>query len=497
MTALNSFNGSPPRTALLIGEQFSKIESLDEHASELGWQTMFSPDIIQANAALDGSPNLRISAVVLDEDVTPGNLCEAVADLKRRDRRLAVIAVTAGTSSRKMIDILSAGAGDCIPKPIVAEQLLHVLRRTTNRAHGHVHEPEACVDSFGCRVGLDSMIEVDPSFRAAWTQALTIARTTEHVLIEGEPGTGRNLLARAIHSASPRARMPLRVGDFTRTSAAEIGPLLFGYERGAFVGAFESRAGLLEECNGATLLLREVDGLPAPIQNELAEALCRGFARRFGGIRSYCCDVRIIAFTANPVFEMAASNALSAKLYANFGPERICLPALRERPEDITLIGREFVSTFRDPQDIRPLEIDEGSLALLRSLDWPGNTRQLLMTLLRAVATAKGHILTPDVFEDIVGYASSSGRRPALNGDRTTVPEMKICTADGHLRSLEDIEADVIRFAIGHYGGRMAEVARRLRIGRSTLYRRLGDLGIDGLPTGTEQRSGAADQKPN
>lgn len=496
MTVLNSL-GSPHRTVLFIGEQFTQMRSLDEQASQFGWRTMFCPDFIEANAALDASSELQISAIVLDEDVTTGSICEAVADLKRRDRRLAVIAVAAATSSRKMIDALRAGAGDCISKPVAPEQLLHVLRRTTNRVHGHVHEREACADSFVSQVGLDSMIDADPSFRAAWTQALTVAQGQDHVLIEGEPGTGRNLLGRAIHSASPRAHMPLRIADFTRTSAAEIGPLLFGYERGAFIGAFETRKGLLEECNGAILLLKEIDGLPAPIQHELAEALSRHSARKFGGITSYRCDVRVIALTANPVAEMLATKALSAKLYANFGPKRIQLPALRERPEDITLMAREFISTFRDPQDLRPLEIDEDALALLRGFGWPGNSRQLLVTLLRAVAAAKGHVLTADIFADVMGYANSQDKGPAVNGGRSIVPEMKICTADGHLRSLEDIEADVIRFAIGHYGGRMAEVARRLRIGRSTLYRRLGDLGIDGLPLGADENSGAADRKPN
>jgi DNA-binding NtrC family response regulator len=322
------------------------------------------------------------------------------------------------------------------------------------------------------------MIEADPAFRAAWARTLTSDQAHGHVLIEGEPGTGKGLLARAIHAASPRSRVPLNVADCRRIPTGQLEASLFGYERGAFLGAFEARQGLLEQSHGATLILNDVDGLPIPIQERLAEALSARRALRLGSATAYCLDVRLIALTRNPLAELVASTAFSPALYESFLSERIYLPALRERPEDVSLIARAFVGTFRDPCDLRMLAIDDDALALLRGHDWPGNSRQLLGVLLRAATAATDQVLTSADLMEMAG--STVPEKDSSRSLSQSAPAMKICTEEGHVRSLDEIEADVIRFAIERYGGRMAEVARRLKIGRSTLYRKAGLLGFDG-----------------
>lgn len=478
MTAANSF-GSRQRTVVLVGQPCRDVTRFADLAGKLGWRTIFCADLAQASSMFDYPSEPQTSAIVLDQDAVQGSIAQAVADLRRRDRRIAIVAIASSASSQWLMDALRAGAGDGAAKPVTPEQLLQVLRRAMSRAYDHLHERESRADQFDCGIGFDSMIEADPSFCSAWARTAAIAQAGGHVLIEGEAGTGKGLLARGIHAASPRSRMPLKIADFNRSTAGEIETSLFGFERGAFVGAFEAHPGLLEQSHGATLVLNDVDGMPIPIQERLAEALSARRAFRLGSAASYCFDVRIIAVTHSPLAGLVESRAFSAELYKTFEAARIHLPALRERREDVSLIARAFVSTFRDPRDLRMLTIEDDALALLRRLDWPGNSRQLLAVLLRAVATATDHVLTRADFVEVAG-STMPGNGAHVNLSQTATPEMPICTEEGHVRSLDDIEAEVIRFAIKRYGGRMAEVARRLNIGRSTLYRKAGLLGFEG-----------------
>jgi DNA-binding NtrC family response regulator len=464
-----------------VGQPCTEPTVFADRAFKLGWRAMFCSDLTQANDMLDSSSEPPTSAIILDQEAIPGPICETVADLRRRDRRLAIVAIASSVSSRWSMDALRAGAADCVAKPVAPEQLLQVLRRAASRANDFFRERESCADQFEGGIGFDSMIEADPSFRAAWARTMTMAQAHGHVLIEGEPGTGKGLLARAIHAASPRSRMRLNVADCRQIPAGQIEASLFGYERGAFVGAFEARQGLLEQSHGATLILNNVDGLPIPIQERLAESLLARRALRLGSAAAYCLDVRIIALTRNPLSKLVASAAFSAVLYESFQSERIHLPALRERSEEVSLIARAFVGSFRDPCHLRMLAIDDDALALLRGLDWPRNSRQLLAVLLRAVTAATDQVLTSADLMKLTGSTlPDKGSSRGLSQSAATA--MKICTEEGHVRSLDEIEADVIRFAIERYGGRMTEVARRLNIGRSTLYRKAGLLGLEGIP---------------
>jgi DNA-binding NtrC family response regulator len=475
MTAVGAVGYPQQLTILLVGSPSSEAAAFADEAAHIGWRAIFCTDLSHANAILDSSSRLRVSAVVLDEDVDPAGACEAVADLRRRDRCLAVVVVASSSSSRCWVDALRAGASDCVAKPVVAEQLLQVLRRVTHRVSENAREQEPCADSFECGIGFDSLIEADPSFRAAWAQVVAGAQRQGHVLVEGEPGTGKDLLARAIHAASPRANSPLKAIDVRGTGPAVIESLLFGHARGAFVGAFETRQGLLEECDGATLMLDQVDQLPAPIQERLAEALLHRHARRLGAAQMYPLDVRLIALATAPLAGLVASRAFSARLYELLAGTRIYLPSLRERPGDVAIIAREFVQSFRDPTGLSRLAIDEAALSRLARCDWPGNSRQLAGVLLRAIGAATTNVLTAEDFARMPASACN----PRATSSGTALFDVNLFDDGGHVRSLLEIENEVIRLAHRLYEGRMSEIALRLGIGRSTLYRKVAELGIE------------------
>ena len=307
--------------------------------------------------------------------------------------------------------------------------------------------------------------------------AAKAARGHGPVLIEGESGTGKEMLVRAMHAASPRSKAPLRIINIGGVPANPIESVLFGHEKGAFPGAFDRQIGALQQCDGGTLVLDEIDRLPPRCRSGWPKSLPRGDVRPIGARHWFRVDVRLIAASNLPLAELVASGHFRAELLEALGADQVALPPLRERAGDIPALSRHFLARIGEQPGLRELGITDGALALLAAYDWPGNVRQLQAVLFRAAVFCDGDALTARDFPQLVEHA-----RRAITRPRSSVQEgsgVMLYTADGNLRPLEEIEADVIRLAIGHYRGRMTEVARRLGIGRSTLYRKLGELGID------------------
>jgi DNA-binding NtrC family response regulator len=258
---------------------------------------------------------------------------------------------------------------------------------------------------------------------------------------------------------------------------------LLGHEKGAFPGAFASKIGKLVQADGGTLLLDEIGALPAETQAQLDRVLATGEVRPVGLNGSYSVDVRIIATSSRPLPE-----DFDPGLAERIGATTVTLPPLRERSGDIPALVRHMLNRFCDQTGMRPLSIGNDALAVLMRYGWPGNVRQLAGVLFRAGLQCDSSSLTAEHFPHIAIQSRFSGRRsdfaPILSKSHSDealagASPVTMFTSDGHLRPLEEIEADIIRLAIGHYRGRMTEVARRLGIGRSTLYRKLGELGID------------------
>ncbi|MEO7655055.1 MAG: sigma-54 dependent transcriptional regulator, partial [Sphingomicrobium sp.] len=313
--------------------------------------------------------------------------------------------------------------------------------------------------------------------------AAKAARNRLPILILGEAGTGKETLARAIHAASLRAKGPIVVVDCKAIPANAIDSQLFGHAKGAFPGAFGPREGSIVEADGGTLILDDIGELPAETQALLDRTLATGEVRPVGLNGSRSVDVRLIATTGRPL-EDKFNPGLAGRLAATV----VTLPPLRDRSGDVPSLVRHLLGRLGQRTGLRPVSISDDALAILMRYGWPGNVRQLATVLFRAALLSEGNALSAEHFPHIAIQSRFRGRRTdltqvlgkarsdeALSGG----PSITLYTEDGHLRSLEEIESDMIRLAIGHYRGRMTEVARRLGIGRSTLYRKLGDLGID------------------
>ncbi len=463
------------RYLMLIDDEPAQSRLITALAAREGWRTLVVCDAETAVATLGTRQGMQLSAIILDQWVPGDDACSLIAELKSRRPALPILMLTTSASPLLAVEAMRAGASDYLIKPVAPDQLMQALRAVTTREAPR-DELAPLTEKMASNPGFESMIGAVPGFRAALAVAAKAARGHGPVLIEGEIGTGKEMLIRAIHSASPRAKLSFRIVNIGVTPPNSIETILFGHEKGAFPGAFDRQIGALQHCDGGTLAIDEIDRLPLPVQHRLLESLNRGDVRPIGVRHSFKVDTRIIAASNLPLKDLTASGHFLPELLDALSPISVVLPPLRERLGDLPALARHFLARIGEQPGLRPLGITDGAQSLLGAYDWPGNVRQLQAVLFRAAVFCDGDALTADDFPQL---SSKLGGRdgPALAAVQEGVGVM-LYTADGNLRPLEEIEADVIRLAIGHYRGRMTEVARRLGIGRSTLYRKLGDLGI-------------------
>jgi DNA-binding NtrC family response regulator len=301
------------------------------------------------------------------------------------------------------------------------------------------------------------------------------------LLIEGESGVGKEVVAQAVHAASQRAKRPLVIVNCGAIPANLVESELFGHERGAFTGAFDRRVGHFDNADGGTLFLDEIGELPLEAQVKLLRVLQSGEIHPVGARGTRQVDVRVIAATNRTLLDEVAAGRFREDLYYRLAVVQVTIPPLRQRAADIPALARHLLTRIAAQPGMRGLGITDAALAMLIGFPWPGNVRQLQNALFRAAVLCDGDALTPADFPQIAQESAAT----SIVGNARGAPPLPIAGGvtlfepTGHLRSLDAIEADIIRLAIGHYRGRMTEVARRLGIGRSTLYRKLGELGID------------------
>jgi DNA-binding NtrC family response regulator len=464
------------RLLMLIDDEPAQCRLITALAAREGWRTLVVRDSETAIATLGTRQGMQLAAIVLDQWVPGDDACSLIAELKSRRPALPILMLTTSASPLLAVEAMRAGASDYLIKPIASDQLMQALRAATTREAPR-DELMPMTEKMHGTLDFDAMVGAAPTFRAALAVSAKAARGHTPVLIEGESGTGKEMLIRAMHAASSRSKTSFRLVNIGGVPVNSIESLLFGHEKGAFPGAFDRQIGALQHADGGTLALDEIDRLPLNVQERLLESLVRGDVRPIGAAHSFRVDVRLIAASNFPLRDLVDAGRFLPELHTAISTVHVSLPPLRERTGDLSALARHFLTRIGDQPGLRPLGITDSALSLLAAYDWPGNVRQLQAVLFRAAVFCDGDALTADDFpqlSDLLGDGSHIPGHAMQEG-----VGVMLYTSDGNLRPLEDIEADVIRLAIGHYRGRMTEVARRLGIGRSTLYRKLGDLGID------------------
>src|SRR5438445_4523362 len=471
----------PIRSLLLLDANPEERRLISAIAGRTGWSVMGAADEESALAVLDG-PHARAVRAALLAGWAEQRGPILLAALRDKRENLPIIVISQGESVSVAVDAMRAGASDFLVRPVAPERLIEALAANSDRRKAS-GELAPVSEKLAPELALEQLVGAAPEFRAALAVAAKAARSRLPILIIGEPGTGKETVARAIHAASLRAKGPLLSLDCKAIAANIIDSELFGHEKGAFPGAFASKVGKLVHADTGTLLLDEIGALPAETQETLDRVLATGEVRPVGLNGSQSVDVRVIATSSRPLPE-----DFLPRLAERIGATTVTLPPLRERSGDIPALARHLLQRLADQAGIRPLSIGNDALAVLMRYGWPGNVRQLAGVLFRAALQCEDNSLTAQHFPHIAIQSRYTARlsdfAPTMSAERSDEvlagsPAVTLYTGDGHLRPLEEIEADIIRLAIGHYRGRMTEVARRLGIGRSTLYRKLGELGID------------------
>ena len=469
------------RFLLLVDADVAERRLVAATAARAGWSTLGAPGFAEAGELLGGPNGHEVRAVLIgawDSERGPS----LVRSLRADRPGLPILVLAEGGSISQAVDAMRAGASDFLARPVAPERLMEALAINADRRRA-LGELAPLSEKLAPALALENMVGSTPSFRAALAIAAKAARSRLPLLIHGEAGSGKETIARGVHAASPRARGPFQQIDCHAVASNIVDSELFGHVAGAFPGAFAERVGKMVEANGGTLLLDEIGDLNPETQAALDRVLATGEVRPVGCNGSHSIDVRVIATTSLPL-----PDSFHPGLAERLKLTRVDVPPLRERSGDIPALAKHLLARITGQPGIRPLSIGDDALAVLMRYGWPGNVRQLSNVLFRAALQCEGAALTAEDFPhialqsrftnrsgDVAPDLSKSSEAKALSGG----PSVTLFRGDGHLRPLEEIEADVIRLAIGHYRGKMTEVARRLGIGRSTLYRKLAELGID------------------
>jgi DNA-binding NtrC family response regulator len=481
---------------------------VENMVSRAGYEAATAEGGDLALAILTGGKT-RIDCVVLDLVMPDLDGLGVLARMREAGIDVPVIVQTAHGGIDNVVSAMRAGAADFVVKPVGAERL-QVSLRNALAARALEGELNRIKHSRTGTLTFRDIVTHSVRMLAVLRTAEKAAASSIAVLIEGESGVGKELIARAIHGSGERRAKPFVAVNCGAIPENLVESVLFGHEKGAFTGASERHAGKFVEASGGTLFLDEIGELPLAAQVKLLRAVQEGEVDPVGAKKPVRVDVRIMSATNRDLTADVRAGRFREDLYYRLCVFPIAVPPLRERAEDIPHLIRHFLLRFAAEEGKRVRGLSAAALALLAGFAWPGNVRQLENAIFRAVVLVDGDEIGVEEFPQIAASnaaeigAGETPLVPRLDPDsRSEGPAMgsgpltfdagapfaghaslptgttlALLDGAGEVVPLEALEAAAIRFAIGHYRGQMSEVARKLRIGRSTLYRKLEQLGL-------------------
>src|SRR5437870_504966 len=495
-------------TILIADDDAVQRRLVENMVQKCGYEPLVVDSGDAAIAMLTAPDAASIDALVLDL-VMPGlDGMGVLAKIREAGLNVPVIVQTAHGGIDNVVSAMRAGAQDFVVKPASFERLQVSLRNALNTS-ALKGELQRIRHSREGRLTFADIITRSEAMTAVLRTAQKAATSSIPVLIEGESGVGKELFARAIHGSGERKAKPFVAVNCGAIPDNLVESILFGHEKGAFTGATERHFGKFVEASGGTLFLDEIGELPLAAQVKLLRAIQEGEVDSVGGTKPIRVDARLISAANRSLLAAVKEGRFREDLFYRLHVFPILVPPLRERPEDIPDLVRHFLARFAAEEGKRIRAVSAEAMGLLCTHSWPGNVRQLENAMFRAVVLAEtdeiGLAELPQVAAQSAGLERSppaaplalddarraaaepilpvaldvSPRTASLQPDIPIAGTLPMLDADGEIRPLADIEAELVRFAVAHYGGQMSEVARKLRIGRSTLYRRLRDLGLE------------------
>jgi DNA-binding NtrC family response regulator len=503
---------------LIVDDDPAQRRILEEVVNRDGYRAIPVDGGAAALEYLEGPAGTDISLMILDL-VMPG--VDGMEVLKRthpQKPNLPVIVLTAHGGIETVVNVMRAGAADFVVKPVSPERL-HVSMRNALKVNALTSEIGRLQKRQTGRLTFGDIIARSPAMDQVIRLGKRAAQSNIPILIEGESGVGKELIAAAIQGEGDRAGRPFITVNCGAIPENLVESILFGHEKGAFTGASDKHAGKFQEASGGTLFLDEIGELPLDIQVKLLRALQQGEVDPVGSKKPVKVDIRLISATNRDLLQMVKEGRFREDLYYRLNVFPIHVPPLRERKVDVPDLIAHFIRRLAAEEGKDVVGLSQRALDMLCAYDWPGNVRQIENTVFRAIVLCDGETLQvsdfPQVASMVEGYEEAAMPRaaaaePAMYTDDRPIEFVSrershaqqgngtaqahtladfarsnfgdgiaVTDAAGNVRKLEDIEAEMIRLAIEKYKGHMTEVARRLGIGRSTLYRKVRDLGLE------------------
>jgi len=419
-----------------------------------------APDAEQAMRALEADPSI---VLMLSDVRMPGaDGLQLLKAAKAKYPKLICILLTAFGTIQQAVAATKDGAEDFLTKPIDLDQLDMRVERAlkTGALEREVADLRSQLDE---KYGLDNMIGSSAAMKRVFEMVRRAAPSVATVLLQGPNGSGKDLVAHALHNLSPRAKGPFLAVNCGAISPNLIESELFGYEKGAFTGAYARKAGAFEAANHGTIFLDEVGELPLAMQVKLLRVLENRSFLRVGGIEAVEVDIRVVAATNRDLRALVTAGEFREDLYYRLNVVDIHLPALRERRDDIPLLAARFVKDLAAKNGVAVTGITPAAMKLLEAYDWPGNVRELRNTIEKMVVLSTGGSL------DVADIPAQI--QPAAPA---------VITTSGTLG--ENEKAQILAVLKDAKGNR-SEAAKKLGISRRTLYRRLDEYARKGIQT--------------
>ncbi|MBS1583283.1 MAG: sigma-54-dependent Fis family transcriptional regulator [Bacteroidetes bacterium] len=441
------------RASVLIVDDEEQLRKL--LARTIGLEGFSVQEASSVRSALKKLEQEEPDAVLCDVRLPDGDGVDLVKAIKAHHPLVEVVLLTAYGTIADGVQAVKNGAFDYITKGDDNARILPLLHQAVEKARSARRAKEA--QAKGGAYTFDSFIGTAPPLLAAIALGRKVAATDATVLLLGETGTGKEVMARAIHAASRRAKHPFVAINCSAIGRELLESELFGHVAGAFSGAVRDKRGHFQEADGGTLLLDEMGEMPGDLQAKLLRVLEDGTFHRVGEAKVTKVDVRIIAATNRDLRQEVDAGRFRSDLFYRLAGFQLHLPALRERPGDIALLARHFIGIFaaRDRRTIA--EVEPAFIEALCRYPWPGNIRELRNVMERSVILLDGETLTAEVLPAELRF-----------GDRPPLPAL----------SLAAMEQAQIAKVLRHTGGNKTEAARLLGIGLTTLYRKIEEYGI-------------------
>nr|WP_321455900.1 sigma-54 dependent transcriptional regulator [uncultured Cohaesibacter sp.] len=529
---------------LIVDDDPVQRRLLEAVVEKSGFEPACAENGEEALSILRENPATHFDLIILDLVMPNLDGMGVLQALQKTDIKAPIIVQTAHAGIDTAVNAMRAGAFDFVIKPVAPERL-QVAMRNALKVNALEDEISRIRSKRDGNLSFKSIISSSETMSRVINLGQRAAKSHIPILIEGESGVGKELIAKAIQHASERSSKPFVTVNCGAIPDNLVESILFGHEKGAFTGANDKHIGKFVEANGGTLFLDEVGELPLDTQVKLLRALQEGEIDPVGAPKPVKVDFRLISATNKDLIQLVKDGKFREDLYYRLNVFPIRVPPLRDRKDDIPALTRNFLARFAAEEGRKNLShIAPEALALLQSYDWPGNIRQLENTVFRAVVLSDSDQLTVEEFPQIASQVSAysativkarsphpsellAGEHsapsdaqpapspqsfeatpvaatgdipsatdanlaassqpsppPAQEGQKNKAQQdpwgfLRILDEQGNIRPLAELEAEIIKRALEHHEYRMSDVARRLAIGRSTLYRKLKEYGLD------------------